>query len=104
MTSWIVILAVGAGSYAMRAVMLVAVATKPLSARYQETMSYVAPAAVAALAASMAFTKSGSVHMLPLAEITALVAAFVAVRHTGKVLHAITVGFPVFWLLSALAG
>ena len=66
-------------------------------------MSLVGPAAIAALAASMAFTDRGAASAAPLAEVVALAAGFVAVRRTGNVMTAFLAGMPVFWLVSAVS-
>jgi branched-subunit amino acid transport protein len=76
MTAWLVITAIGAGSYAMRAVMLALVGVKPLPARVDTAMRHVGPAAIAA--------------------------GFTTVRRTGNVVHAITVGLPTLWLITAV--
>ena len=102
MTAWLVILAVGAGSYAMRAVMLAVVATKPLPERYDTVIGFVGPAAIGALVATLTFTHGGAVEPAPLAELVAVGIGFVAVRRTGNVMHAFTAGLPALWLLTAI--
>jgi branched-subunit amino acid transport protein len=100
--AWLVIVAIGLGSYAMRAVMLAFVATKPLPARYDTAMRLVAPAAIGALTAALAFTRAGTIQPLPVPELIAVAIGFIAVRRTGNVLHAITVGLPTLWLLTLI--
>lgn len=102
MTAWIVIAAVGLGTYALRASMFVALGRRSLPAWTESPMALVAPAAVAALTASLVFTRHGSIEPAPLAEIAAVGAGFLAVRRTGNVMHAFAVGLPVVWVLSAL--
>lgn len=104
MNAWIIIGAVGVGSFALRAAMLVFATSRPLPGRVEASLGLVGPAAVAALLATMTLTSGGSVAPLPFAELAAVVAGFAAVRHTGKVVHAFTVGLPVLWVLSVLAG
>ena len=103
MTAWTIILAVGIGSYAMRAVMLAVAATKPLPQRYDAAMRFVGPAAIGALTATLTLTRAGTVHPLPIPELVAISVGFATVRRTGNVMHAITVGFPTLWLLTAVA-
>ena len=102
MTAWIVVIAIGIGSYAMRAVMLALVGLKPLPTRVDTALRHLGPAAIAALTATMAFTRAGTIQPLPIAELTAIAVGFIAVRRTGNVLHAITVGLPTLWLITAL--
>ena len=104
MTAWLVILAIGCGSYAMRAAMLAVVAAKPLPERYDAAMGLVGPAAIGALTATLTFTRAGTVQPLPLAELIAIGVGFVTVRRTGNVLHAITAGLPTLWLLTLVSG
>jgi branched-subunit amino acid transport protein len=63
----------------------------------ERPMSLVAPAALAALVGSMVMTQHGAVQVLPLPELLAVVAGFLAVRRSGNVMHAFTVGMPVLW-------
>ena len=102
MTAWLVIVAIGIGSYAMRAVMLAAVAAKPLPSRFDAAMRLVGPAAIGALTATLTFTRAGTLRPLPWPELIAIAVGFVTVRRTGNVVHAITVGLPALWLLTAI--
>ena len=104
MTAWIVILAVGLGTYALRASMFVILGRRELPTWTVTPMSYVGPAAIAALTASMLFTTAGAIETPPLAELGAVLAGFAAVRRTGNVAHAFAVGLPMFWLLSVVTG
>jgi branched-subunit amino acid transport protein len=104
MTAWLVILAVGAGSYALRSSMLVLSSSRELPARVEAALSLVAPAAVGALVATMLFTGDGEVAALPWPELVAVGCGFLAVHRTGNVLHAFVAGMPVLWVLTALAG
>lgn len=100
MTAWLVILAIGVGSYAMRAAMLAAVAARPLPKRYDVAMGLVGPAAIGALTATLLLTSGDDVQPVPLPELIAIGVGFVAVRRTGNVMHAITAGLPALWLLT----
>ena len=104
MTAWMAILAVGAGSYALRSSMLVLSSSRELPPRVEAALSLVAPAAVGALVATMLFTTDGEVAVLPWPELVAVGCGFLAVLRTGKVLHAFLVGMPVLWVLNAVAG
>ncbi|MDH3707790.1 MAG: AzlD domain-containing protein [Acidimicrobiia bacterium] len=104
MSAFLVIAAVGLGTYLLRASMFALVATKPLPRRAEAALGLVGPAAVAALVATLVLARSGSVDPGPAPELAAIAVGFVAVRRTGNVLHAFALGLPVFWVLSALAG
>ena len=103
MTAWLVVIAIGVIGYALQAAILVTVATRPLSDRVLVPMRFVGPAALAALTATLVFTRGGTLRAVPVAELVAIVAGTLAVRRTGSVAHAFVVGLPVFWLLT-LAG
>jgi branched-subunit amino acid transport protein len=102
MNAWIVILAVGAGTYLFRASMFVVLGQRSLPAWTTTPMGLVAPAAVAALVASLLFTSGGQIEAVPAAEIAAVVVGFLAVRRSGNVMHAFVAGMPVFWILDAI--
>lgn len=103
MSVWIVIAAVGIGTYALRVSMFVLLGGRRLPAWTDVPMSLVAPAAVAALVASMLLARDGAPALPPAPELLAVVAGFAAVRRTGNVMHAFAVGMPVFWLAAAIA-
>lgn len=104
MTAAVVVIAVGLGTYVLRASMFVLGANRPLPARFQAPLAFVGPAAVAALVAGLAFTSAGRVAPRDLPELVAITAGFLVVRRTGNVIHAIAVGMPVVWLAAAIAG
>ena len=88
------------GSYAMRVAMLVLLAGRALPRSLATSVALVGPAAVGALTVA-ALTSRG--HVAGASTIAATVAAFVVVRRTGRMTHGLLVGFPVVWLLNALA-
>ena len=102
MTALIVFVALGIGTYLIRASMFVALGDRTLPAWIEQAMGFVGPAAIAALVASAAFTSAGRVGALPIGQLAAIAVGFLVVRRTGNVLHALTVGFPVLWILAAL--
>jgi branched-subunit amino acid transport protein len=104
MTAWFVFAAIGLGSFAMRAAMVTALASRNLPPRFDVAMRFVGPAAVGALAATLTFTHAGAFRQPAVAELIAVVVAFLAVRRTGNMLHAIAVGLPTFWLLNSVIG
>ena len=100
MTAWLVVVLVGLGTYGFRALTFGIVGERGLPAWTGRPLSFVGPAAIGALVGGMLLTAHGQVEFAGLAELVASVAAFVTVRRTGNVLHALVVGFPVLWLLS----
>ncbi len=102
MSTWIVLGAVAFGTYALRATMFVLLGRQAVPNWAERPMSFVAPAAVAAMVASMLLTRDGSVHTAPVRELVAVGVGFAAVRRTGNVMHAFALGLPAFWLLGVL--
>ncbi len=102
MTAWLVIIAIGLGSYVLRASMFVVLGDRELPAWTTTPMALVAPAAIGALVASMTLTDHGDARLPAVPELAAMAAGFVVVRRTGNVMHAITVGLPVFWLVTVV--
>jgi branched-subunit amino acid transport protein len=101
-TAYLVIAAIAVGSFAMRAAMLATDHERPQPQRAQDALGFVAPAAVAALTATMVFTRSGNLHAAPWPEVATLIVAFIVVRRSGQILHGMAVGLPVLWLLTAM--
>ena len=102
MSTWLVLLGVAAGTYAMRASMFVLLGDRSLPAWTTRPMALVAPAAVTALVTSMLFAAGGGRATLP--ELAAISTGFVAARRSGNVMHAFYAGMPVYWLLTAALG
>jgi branched chain amino acid efflux pump len=102
MSVWVVLIAVGAGSYALRLSMFVLLGRRELPAWTARPMTLVAPAAIAALVASMTLTSHGRVDATPVPELLAIACGFALTRRTGNVMHAIAVGLPTFWLATIL--
>jgi branched-subunit amino acid transport protein len=103
-TAWLVVCAVGLGTYAFRAVTFAVVSDRGLPAWAERPLAFVSPAAIGALVGGMLLTAHGSTAMPALAEAGAAVAAFVTVHRSGNVARGIVVGFPVLWALTWLAG
>lgn len=104
MTAWLVICAVGLGTYALRAVTFAIVSERGLPAWAERPLTFVSPAAIGALVGGMLLTAHGSASVPALAEAAAATAAFVTVHRTGNIARGILVGFPVLWGLGWLAG
>lgn len=103
MSAWLVILAVGAGSYLLRVSMIVLVGGRGSSARFERASAFAAPSAFAALAAGgVTAACAGAGAPGAVAPLAAVAAAVVAVRRTGSPHVAIAVGMPTLWVLNAL--
>jgi branched-subunit amino acid transport protein len=102
MTTWIVILSIGLGTYALRLSMFVLLGRHRLPGWTATPMALVAPAAVAALVTSTLAVRGGALTMPALADVAAVAAGFVAVRRSGNVMHGFAAGMPVFWAVTAL--
>jgi branched-subunit amino acid transport protein len=101
MSAWIVVVAVGAGSYFFRISMLVLAARTGLPPVAERAARYAVPVSFAALAASSLTAHLAEVHV-PVAPLAAVAVAVVAVRRTGSPHAALAAGMPMLWLLSAL--
>jgi branched-subunit amino acid transport protein len=102
-TAWLVICAVGLGTYAFRAVTFAVVSARGLPAWAQRPLAFVSPAALGALIGGMLLTSHGTAELPALAEAGAAVAAFVTVRRTGNIARGLAIGFVVLWLLAWLS-
>ena len=101
MTAWIAIAVIGAASYALRLVSL-EVGTRTLRPGLESALALAAPAAVAAVLATMTLTAGGTARPLPAAELIAIAAGFAGVRRTGNTLYAFAAGLPALWIATAL--
>ncbi len=102
MTAWVVILAVGLGTYAFRAVMFAVIGGRRLPVRVERPLAFVGPAALGALVGAMLLTRGGHPAPPAVAEAAAACCAFVTVRYTGNVALGIVAAFPVLWALAGL--
>jgi branched-subunit amino acid transport protein len=101
MTVWIVILAVGLGSYLFRLSMILLVDRITLPSLLDRASGFVAPAAFAALAAGSVATACTSVGASQAAApLVAVAAAVIAVLRTGSSYAAILVGMPTLWIMT----
>lgn len=101
MTAFLVVVAVGAGSYLFRVSMLVIAARAGLPPVLERAAGLAVPVSFAALAAG-ALADDLAASGATLAPVAALVVAVVAVRRTGSAHTALVAGMPTLWVLSAL--
>ena len=103
MNTWIVIVAVGLGSYLFRLSMIILTDRIAMPPYLERASGLVVPAAFAALAAAgIAAACSGLDAPRAAAPLAAVVAAVTAVLRTGSSQAAILVGMPVLWIATAL--
>jgi len=101
MSTWIVIVAAGLGSYLFRLSMIILTGRITVPPSLERASGLVVPAAFAALAsagvaaACLGITRSA-------APLVAVAAAVIAVLRTGSSQAAILVGLPVLWVTTAL--
>ena len=98
-TTWIVVLAVAAGTYVIRASLFVGLTGRRLPDAVQASLALAGPAAIATLVVTAIVAGRGGATA---AEAAAGLAAFLVVRRTGNVTHAFVVGMPTLWVSSAL--
>jgi branched-subunit amino acid transport protein len=104
MNAWVVVAAVGAGSYLFRISMLVLAARVGLPPVIERAARHAVPVSFAALAASAVtgqVTAAGT-PAAAIAPVAAVAVAVAAVRRTGSPPAALAAGLPTLWVLSAL--
>ncbi|HEX6567674.1 MAG TPA: AzlD domain-containing protein [Acidimicrobiales bacterium] len=102
MNAWLVIVAVGAGSYLFRVSMVALVGRAGWSDRFDRASTFVVPSAFAALATSGIIAGLGGYGAGSIAPLAAVGVAVVAVRRTGSPHAAMVAGMPTLWILYAL--
>ena len=102
MSAWIVIGAVGTGSYLFRMSMLVLAARAGLPPVIERAARHAVPVSFAALAASALTGYVVQTGGASLAPFVAVAFAVVAVRRTGSPRAALAAGMPTLWVMSAL--
>jgi branched-subunit amino acid transport protein len=103
MNTWLVIVAVGLGSYLFRLSMIILTGRITMPPYLERASGLVVPAAFAALAAAgVAAACSGLGITGAAAPLTAVAAAVIAVLRTGSPQAAILVGMPTLWVATAL--
>lgn len=98
MTVFIAILMTGLGTYAMRALFIVALADRPFPPLAMRALEYVAPAVMGALVVSMLTTAEGEVT-LGAAELGGLICAAAVAAKTRNHIVALLAAMTVFWLV-----
>ena len=103
MSTWIVIVAAGLGSYLFRLSMIILADRITMPPYLERASGLVVPAAFAALAAAgVAAACNGLGITGAAAPLAAVAAAVIAVLRTGSPQAAILVGMPALWVATAL--
>ena len=102
MTTWIVMLSAGLGTYLLRVSMVVAHESVGTPRWLERRLHLIGPCMLAAILVSSMFVTNGNRTVPDPAELVAVVLAFVVVRCRRNVGWALVVGFPTYWALSAL--
>jgi branched-subunit amino acid transport protein len=99
----VIVLVVGAMTYVMRTVVIVALADRPIPVPVERALRNVGPAVLTALAVNLAAGGEGG-PSLELAEGAAMLAAGAVGWWRRKLLDALGAGMTVLWVLIAVAG
>jgi branched-subunit amino acid transport protein len=100
-TPWLVVLAVGLGSYLFRISMLVVAARTGVPPVAERVAAHAVPVSFAVIATGGMVDHLGASRAAA-APLLAAAVAVVAVRRTGSPHAALGAGMPVLWLLSAV--
>jgi branched-subunit amino acid transport protein len=101
MSTWIAVVVAGAGTYFLRASMLVGLSSRPMSRRLESSLTSVAPAVVAVIVALALRPDEGAAVRID--YLIAAVVAFIVVRRTRAITHGALAGLSCIWI-AALAG
>jgi branched-subunit amino acid transport protein len=104
MSGWLIVLAVGAGTYAARLSFIGALWKRRLPATAQRALEYVAPAVFAALVAPAVLLPDGAIDVTPASNprLAAAALAGLAAWRLNNVVAVIVVGMGSLWVLQAL--
>jgi branched-subunit amino acid transport protein len=102
MTAWIVIVSVGVGTFIFRSVLFVVVGDRALPAWTDRPLSYVGPAAIAALVGGSMLIEQGRFAPAPGGDLIAVVATFVFVQRTRNIALGLVLGLAVLWCLAVV--
>lgn len=87
----------GAGTYLLRASMVLVGDRATFGSWLEHRLALVGPAVLGGLLTAAVATSGGAVTRPDPATLIAVVAALVVVRRTGNLGHALFVGLPVYW-------
>ena len=102
MSTWLVMVLAGLGTYLLRVSMVVAHDRFGTPRWLESNLRLIGPSVLAAILVSSLILSHGHRTGPRVSEVIAVTAAYVAVRRRGTVSAALVVGFPVYWLCLAL--
>ncbi len=103
MPDLIAIVLVGLGTYASRAVFIVALANKRIPDAALVSLQFVAPAVLSALIVALLIDSEGNVA-IGIPEVCAFLAGGFVAYKTANHIYTLIVGMGVFWIVRALVG
>jgi branched-subunit amino acid transport protein len=104
MSSWLIVIAVGVGTYAARLSFIGILGERRLPPAFERALEYVAPSVFAALVLPAVLLPEGSIEMAPAVNprfVAAILATIVAWR-LKNVVGVIVVGMGALWILEAI--
>ncbi len=101
MSDLLAVVVVGVGTYASRAVFIVALADRVIPPKVLVALQFVAPAVLSALVVALLIDETGSVA-LGLPEASAFGVGIVVARRTRSHIWTLVVGLAVYWLVRGL--
>lgn len=101
MTTFIASVVVGIGTYASRAIFILALAKRRIPDTVMISLQFVAPAVLSALVIAVLTNDDGTVA-LGIPEITAFIAGGATVYRTRNHIVTLVVGMTVYWVVRAL--
>ena len=104
MTPWLVVVAVGAGSWLFRVSMLVVAARFGLPPVVERAARHAVLVSFTALATAAVADRVASADRAAAVPLVTVLVAVVAVRRTGSPHAALLVGMPTAWALAAVMG
>ncbi|MGI9622088.1 MAG: AzlD domain-containing protein [Acidimicrobiales bacterium] len=104
MNAYVVVASTALGLLLVRALPLVAGSTGSMPPWLRSSLGFVGPAALGAIVATMTLAPAGSLANANVPLCCAAIGAFLAVRRSGRILHAYVAGFPIYWLALTTLG
>ncbi|MFQ5523300.1 MAG: AzlD domain-containing protein [Acidimicrobiia bacterium] len=101
MTAFLAILAVGVGSYLLRAVFVLSLAKRRIPDALLVALQFVGPAVLSALVVALLIDDRGRV-VAGLPEVAAFLVGGLVAHKTRNHVYTLVVGLSVFWLVGAL--
>lgn len=102
MSAWLVIVSVGVGTFLFRSVLFVMIGDRALPAWTDRPLSYVGPAAIAALLGGSMLVQQGRFAPAAGGDLIAIATTFVIVQRTRNVAFGLITGLVALWTFAVL--